>query len=289
MRSSWNASAARAELSAVRGAAAYAIILGSGLAGLADRIGTRVRIPYASVPGLGATSVEGHPGFITLGRIADEPALVFAGRFHRYEGSEANDPSSIVSLAADAGCARIIVTQAAGESYAAVEGRHVDARDGRSFPAGEVRHRARRRVAARRRPAGSAAKPRGLFPGDAPGRHGARLGAALRGDPGAARAAHVPLAEGVLCWTSGPAYETAAEARFAVSLGADAVTMSSLPELIAARRLGLEAASLGWITNHTANISRRRTEHAHVVGMGEAGVRALETILTALFRARRTA
>ncbi|HEY5133306.1 MAG TPA: purine-nucleoside phosphorylase [Candidatus Krumholzibacteriaceae bacterium] len=289
MRSSWNASAARAELGAVRGAAAYAIILGSGLAGLADRIGTRVRIPYASVPGLGATSVEGHPGFITLGRIADEPALVFAGRFHRYEGSEANDPSSIVSLAADAGCVRIIVTQAAGSLTRRLRaGTWMLATDALSLPArfaiepGGVSRREDVRPGARRNREDFSRETR---------RGGtalvsARLSAEIRE---AARAAHVPLAEGVLCWTSGPAYETAAEARFAVSLGADAVTMSSLPELIAARRLGLEAASLGWITNHTANISRRRTEHAHVVGMGEGGVRALEAMLTALFRARRTA
>jgi purine-nucleoside phosphorylase len=263
MRSSWNTSAARAELRAVRGAAADAIILGSGLAGLADRIGTRARIPYSRVPGLGATSVEGHPGFVAVGRIAGEPVLVFAGRYHRYEGPEANAPSSIVSLAADAGCARIIVTQAAGSLTRSLSpGTWMLATDVLSLPA---------RLA--------------VESGGAP-LVSARLSAEIRE---AARAAHVPLAGGVLCWTSGPAYETAAEAGAASCLGADAVTMSSIPELIAARRLGLEAASLGWITNHTANVSRGRTDHAHVVGMGEAGVQALEAILTALFRARRNA
>jgi len=114
----------------------------------------------------------------------------------------------------------------------------------------------------------------------------ARLSAEIRE---AARAADVPLAEGVLCWTSGPTYETGAEARSAAIMGADAVTMSSLPELVAARCLGLEAASLGWITNYTANISERRTDHACVVETGRAGVRSLDAMLTALFRARRGA
>jgi purine-nucleoside phosphorylase len=289
MRSSWNTSAARAELGAVRGAAACAIILGSGLAGLADGLNSRVRIPYACVPGLGATSVEGHPGFVTLGRIAGEPVLVFAGRFHRYEGSEANAPSSIVSVAADAGCARIIVTQAAGSLTRRLKaGTWMLATDALTLPArfavetgGGSRCTDLPSGARRNREDFSREARRG---GTA--LVSARLSAEIRE---AARAARVPLAEGVLCWTSGPAYETAAEARCAASLGADAVTMSSLPELIAARRLGLEAASLGWITNHTANVSQRRTDHAHVVGMGEAGVRALETMLAALFRARRTA
>ena len=289
MRSSWNTSAARAELVAIRGAAADAIILGSGLAGLADVVACGDRIPYACVAGLGATSVEGHPGFITLGRIAGEPVLVFAGRFHRYESFEANAPSSIVSVAADAGCERVIMTHAAGSLTRRLKtGTWMLARDALSLPARlhlGAREAPRREDAswgARRNHEGSSPEVRGgptvLV--------SARLSAEIRE---AARAADVPLAEGVLCWTSGPTYETGAEARSAAIMGADAVTMSSLPELVAARCLGLEAASLGWITNYTANISERRTDHACVVETGRAGVRSLDAMLTALFRARRGA
>jgi len=89
------------------------------------------------------------------------------------------------------------------------------------------------------------------------------------------------LAEGTLCWTSGPVYETAAEARAAALMGADAATMSSYPELIAARREGLEAASLGLITNQAANVSGGRTDHAEVMCAGGAGVRSLLALLEA--------
>jgi purine nucleoside phosphorylase len=72
-------------------------------------------------------------------------------------------------------------------------------------------------------------------------------------------------------------------------MGADAATMSSFPELVAARRLSLEAASLSWITNWTASVSGDKTEHGHVVESGALGVPSLRAILSALVRERRNA
>jgi purine-nucleoside phosphorylase len=278
MRSSWNTHAAPEELRAIRGAAADAIILGSGLAVLAERVAPLARIPYADIPGIGGTTVEGHPGFVSLGRIAEVPVLLFAGRLHAYEGVGVKRLGSIVSLAAHAGCRRIIVTQAAGSLSRWIHpGTWMLATDALWFPS---RH--------------------GPDPGCESRRCGAEPERRRSGAPlvsrelseAIRRAAHealVPLAEGILAWTSGPTYETAAEARSAAFIGADAATMSSFPELLAARRLGLEAASLSWITNYTANVAGARTEHAHVVRMGEVGARALEMMLAALFRARRIA
>jgi purine-nucleoside phosphorylase len=276
MRSSWNTCAVPDELSGIRGAASYAVILGSGLAALADIVAPIARIPYGRVPGLGATTVEGHPGFISLVRIAGEPVLFFAGRFHAYEGVGADGLASLVSLAAGVGCRRLLVTQAAGSLKRKVRpGTWLLATDILRFPA---------RL--------GLDMGRAAYHWDKPGAV-RRIGGPIVSDVlsaeirQAARAAEAPLAEGVLCWTSGPAYETAAEARAAELMGGDAATMSSLPELLAARYLGLEAASLGWITNYTANVSGEWTDHVHVLGMGEVGVRTLERILVAFFRARR--
>jgi len=278
MRSSWNAYSTSEELRAIRGAAVDAVILGSGLAGLADAFDTLVRIPYARIPGFDAPSVEGHSGFVSLNRIAGEPVLLLAGRFHSYEGAGAASLASPVALAAYAGCTRIVVTQAAGSLTRRIPpGTWMLATDAISLPA---------RFASGLNRAPYRKDDSRL------GRRGAvrivsqRLSAALRE---AARAAHVPLADGVLCWTSGPTYETAAEARAAAIAGADAATMSSFPELLAAQSLRMEAACLSWITNYTVSISGGRTDHAHVVGMGEAGAPMLGAMLAALFRARRVA
>jgi purine-nucleoside phosphorylase len=279
MRSSWNTfSSASEELRALRGAAACAIVLGSGLSKLAGGYESLVRIPYERIPGFGQTSVEGHPGFISLCRLAGAPVLLFAGRFHAYEGAGADILASPVTLAKDAGCSSIIVTQAAGSLtrripphgwMLATDVMPLPSRSGLRFD---------------REPFGGA--PRGAGRRPAAPILSKELAAALRRAAGAAR---IPLAEGILCWTSGPTYETAAEARAAASMGADAVTMSSFPELLAARRIGIEAACMSWITNHTANLSGGRTLHADVLDSADAGARSLGAIVASFLRARGTA
>lgn len=260
----------------MRGAAADAVVLGSGLSGLADATDTIARISYARIPGFHAPSVQGHPGFVSLNRISGEPVLLLAGRFHAYEGAGAAALVSPVSLAAYAGCTRIVVTQAAGSLTRRIPpGTWMLAADAFSFPA-------RLASGLDRAPCGGGdcrlERPKTARVVSE------RLSTALRE---AARAAQVPLADGVLCWMSGPTYETAAEARAVAAAGADAVTMSSIPELLAARSLRIEAACLSWITNYTVHMSGERTDHSHVVEMGEAGASMLGAILAGLLEARR--
>jgi purine-nucleoside phosphorylase len=278
MRSLWNTYSASEELRAIRGAAACAIVLGSGLSRLACGLESFGRIPYARIPGFGRTSVEGHPGFVSLCRIAGVPVLLFAGRFHAYEGSGADELASPVSLAAYARCSSVIVTQAAGSLTRRIPARTwMLATDVVSFPSrsglrfcGEPFDGAFRGTG---RPCAVSVVSK-------------ELSGALRN---AARTARVRLAEGVLCWTSGPTYETAAEARAGAFMGADAATMSSYPELLAARRIGIEAACMSWITNDTAAISVGRTAHAEVVESGEEGARSLGALIAAFLRARGAA
>jgi purine-nucleoside phosphorylase len=268
MRSSWNTTSLPEEVRALRGSARCAVVLGSGLADVAGPDDGR-RIPYQRVPGLRPTSIPGHPGFIALRRLGGAPVLLLAGRSHAYEGASPAELAGPAALAAFAGCSRLIATHAAGSLTRRLRpGTWMLATGLGAFPA--------------RLSSGFGRSP---FDG---GRRGLpdvlspSFSAAIRA---AARRAQVPLGEGVLCWTSGPTYETAAEAGAAALMGADAVTMSALPELLAARGLGLEAACLGWITNDTAHVSRERTDHAGVIAMGEAGSRSLETLLAALLAA----
>jgi len=262
----------------MQGAAACAIVLGSGLSKLARGLESLTRVSYARIPGFGRTSVEGHPGFVSLCRLAGVPVLLLAGRFHVYEGAAADVLASPVSLAKYAGCSSIIVTQAAGSLTRRIPTRTwMLATDVIAFPS-------RSGLCFNREPFS------GAFGGT--GRPSAEpvvskeLSAALRRS---ALAARIPLAEGVLCWTSGPTYETAAEARAGAFMGADAATMSSYPELLAARKIGIEAACISWITNYTANISEDRTVHADVLDSADEGARSLGALVAAFLHARGTA
>ncbi|MCX5752154.1 MAG: purine-nucleoside phosphorylase [Candidatus Krumholzibacteria bacterium] len=259
----------------MRGAAACAIVLGSGLSKLALGLESIACVPYERIPGFGRTSVAGHPGFVSLCRLAGAPVLLFAGRFHAYERAGADTLASPVSLAKYAGCSSIIVTQAAGSLARRIPIRTwMLATDVIAFPS-------RSGLRFNREPFGG--PPRGAERSRTAPVVSKGLSATLRS---AARAAGIALAEGVLCWTSGPTYETAAEARAAAFMGADAATMSSLPELIAARRFGIEAACMSWITNYTAAVSENRTVHAEVLESGNEGARSLGAIVAGLLRAR---
>ena len=263
----------------MRGAAACAIVLGSGLSKLACGLESLARVPYASIPGFGRTSVEGHPGFVSLCRIAGAPVLLFAGRFHAYEGAGADALASPVLAREVRGLLVHHRDAGGGESHPPNPAADMDARDRRHPFSFELALPLRPR-AVRRRSSGNRAAPRG-----AP-----RLERALGGAPAlGARGARIPLAEGVLCWTSGPTYETAAEARAGAFMGADAATMSSYPELLAARKIGIEAACMSWITNYTAALSGGRTVHAEVLDSADEGARSLGALVAAFLRARGAA
>jgi purine-nucleoside phosphorylase len=275
MRSSWNTVSALEELRAMRGAASCAVVLGSGLSTLLDGAESLARVPYERIPGFGRTSVAGHPGFVSLCRFAGSLVLFFAGRFHAYEGVGADTLAAPVSLAKHVGCSRIIVTNAAGSLARRIRTRSwMLATDAVALPSREGARIGRGPGGASPRLAGWR-RETPLISKD--------LSAALER---AAREVPMPLAKGILCWTSGPTYETAAEARAGAYMGADAATMSSLPELLAARRLRIQAACLSWITNETAAFSEGRTDHAEVLAGGEAGARSLGALLAAFVRRR---
>jgi purine-nucleoside phosphorylase len=268
---SWNVFSLTEELEAIRGRSELAVVLGSGLSVLAETVERIVRIPYAAIPGLGATSVEGHPGRLTLARIGGKNVLLFEGRFHAYEGHDMEACGAPVSLAAALGSRRIVVTQAAGSlDRRLAPGSWLIPSDVATLPA---------RFA--------------LAPGCVPARQGGEperrrasaplISTRLRSELlEAARAAGIAAAEGTLLWTTGPSYETAAETRAAVLIGARAASMSSLPELMAARALGLDAALASRVTNYAAPLGSERLDHSEVCRRGAGGVPSLGVLLTRL-------
>jgi inosine/guanosine/xanthosine phosphorylase family protein len=238
-----------------------AVILGSGLSALESAAGCGGHIPYTEIGGLCPTTVAGHPGRLSLGSIGGRPLLVLAGRYHVYEGLALSHAGHLAILAHRLGCSRLLCTHAAGALGPGIGAQSwLLASDVIALP-----------FSAR-------ADGRGAAPSRRP-----LISTRLRREiAGAARAAGVPLREGVIFYTTGPAYETGAEARAAAALGAAAATMSTLPELAAARDCGIEAACLGWITNEAANVDGAPIGHDDVVLSGCHGARSLAEILEEL-------
>ena len=207
---------------------AVALVLGSGLGALAGEVEGAVRVEAASIPGLPVPRVPGHAGALVAGRLAGVPVLVVAGRVHMYEGWSAAEVAFATRLAAAAGCGALIATNAAGglnqdfqPADLMVLADHINflgdnpLRGGPSFV-------------------------------DLAGAYDAELRAAAKA---AAGAAGLPVHEGVYLAAPGPSYETPAEIAMFRAWGADAVGMSTVPEVIAARADGLRVAAISAITN----------------------------------------
>lgn len=251
--------------------ARLAVILGSGLSLMEDVVESELSCPYTAVPGLRPTSVSGHAGRLLLARMGERRVMLFAGRHHLYEGFDLESAGAVVTTAASLGCRYIVLTQAAGGLH---RGLPVDSW---LVPADVVFFPSRRRNV---NPARRVMEPEGEVGGG-----GLLIDTYLRDMvAGAVRCVGMTPHAGNVYWTQGPCYETAAEARAAQVFGADAANMSCLPELLAARRTGVAAACLSWITNHTANCSPHRTDHEEIVRMGERSVHTLARIVAELAR-----
>ncbi|MBN2070513.1 MAG: hypothetical protein JW814_03560 [Candidatus Krumholzibacteriota bacterium] len=265
------------------GMADTAVILGSGLSALLQSIDPVESLSFEMIEGCSSPSVEGHPGKLLLVRERGSYTLFFAGRVHLYEGNNdisgrsaersmenrEDHPSSFaVRLASRLGCENLLLTQAAGSLRPELE-------SGSWMLAGDI--------------VSLPYRNNGLFPfqekGLAEGRHRRLIAADFREAlADAARDARVPLFDGTLYWTTGPCYETSAEAAMARLLGADAATMSPIPELVAALAAGLKAACLSWITNPAPNLAGEAVDHAGVVEMGQKGAATLLRIIRELPR-----
>lgn len=241
------------------------LVLGSGLGGLADEVTDEVRIPYAELPVFPQSGVTGHAGQLVAGLLAGTPVIVLSGRAHYYEHGDAAAMRPALEVLAGIGIERLILTNAAGSLRQEMgPGSVMLVTDHINF---------------------TGANP--LF-GEASDRRFVGLTQAY--DPGmraaleaAAAAAGVPLHAGVYMWFSGPSFETPAEIRAASVLGADAVGMSTVPEVILARFLGLRVAACSVITNFAAGMTGRELSHEETQDAAPLGGRRLATILRHVF------
>lgn len=245
---------------------ATGLVLGSGLGHLADAV-EGVAIPYSDLPGFPHAGVSGHNPNLVVGRLEGHPVAVFGGRVHYYE---TGDPAAMrlpLEVLKALGAERLILTNAAGSLRPGmVPGEIMLLSDHINF---------------------SGLNPLIGEPSDArfvpmTDAHDPELRAALKA---AAISAGVPLHEGVYAWYSGPSFETPAEIRAIRTLGADAVGMSTVPEVILARFLGLKVAAISTVTNMAAGLSDEKISHEHTKAMAPLGAAKLEKLLRAYLSA----
>jgi purine-nucleoside phosphorylase len=239
------------------------IVLGSGLGDLAAEVESPIRIAYRDLPGFPMPSASSHAGDLLLGSFAGLPVAVFAGRGHYYEHGNPREMAVPIQVLAQIGAQSLILTNAAGSLRAEVgPGTAMLITDHIAF---------------------SGLNPMIGVHGDKRfvnlvDAYDAQLADHMRA---AARATNIALAEGVYMWFSGPAFETPAEIRFARIAGADAVGMSTVPEVIMARAEGLTVAAVSLITNLGAGMTGKPLSHAETK---EEGAKASER-MCALMRA----
>lgn len=231
-----------------------AVVLGSGLGAMAETLEDPVVIPYPRIPHWPMSTVHGHTGRLVLGRVSGVPVAVMQGRVHLYEGYAPWEVVFPIRVLALAGCGSMVVTNAAGavnESFdpgdlmlildhlnlqgsSPCTGSNLEALGERFFDMTHAYHR--------------------------PYLEAARMAGVERG---------MELREGVYAGMLGPAYETPAEIRMLRTLGADAVGMSTVPEVIAARHAGLKVVGISCMSNMAAGVIDRPLDHREVMEVAE--------------------
>ncbi len=241
------------------------IVLGSGLGAFAETLHGLVKIPYGDLPHLPASRVAGHSGNLCFGSAAGVPVVCMQGRVHYYEGHSIASVVHGVRTMARMGVTRVLLTNAAG----GIEP---------SWSPGDLMivtdHLNLMGTSPLLGPNDDALGVR--FP-DMTEAYSRTLRERLN-QVGAA--AGVSLRAGVYAALTGPSYETPAEIRMLRSLGAHAVGMSTVPEVLALRHMGVEVAALSCITNLAAGISKGVLHHAEVEAVAKARRDALLALIT---------
>lgn len=233
------------------------IVLGSGLGGLASQIEDAVRVPFAAVPGFPAATVAGHSGTVVAGHLSGRSVIALAGRFHMYEGHPPQLAAFPVRVFHALGARTYFASNAAGGirgdlspgDLMIIED-HINL-TGQNPLTGHVEEGDER------------------FP-DMSAAYDPELQDLLRQ---AAATVGVEVKEGVYACLPGPSFETRAEVRMLEKLGADAVGMSTVPEVIVAQALGMRAAGVSCIANAASGIADTPVLHADVL---EVTARAAE-------------
>jgi purine-nucleoside phosphorylase len=240
-----------------------ALVLGSGLGAAAEELDERVEIPYEEIPGWPRSTAVGHAGTLNVGTLAGVPLFMLRGRAHLYEGHPPERVVFGVRVLGRLGVRTLVLTNAAGG---------IDPRYGEGALVLVSDHINLQGSSPLVGPNEEELGPRFVDTSDAY-------------DPGFRSRAHdaaartgVVLHEGVYAAFLGPAFETPAEIRFAHAIGADLVGMSTVPEVLAARHLGIRCLAFSCVTNMAAGLSPEPIDHEAVLEVGER-VRGTFTML----------
>jgi len=227
-----------------------AVVLGSGLGDFADRLAGAYVTPYEDLPNWPPSTVVGHSGRLVIGNIAGRRIAALAGRAHFYEGHDLATVVFAVRVMGRLGVKQVILTNAAGgintgfaQGALMIIDDHINL-----LGSNPLIGRNEERLGVR-------------FP-DMSEVYSSRM---RRIADEAAAAAGIPLTHGVYVATHGPSYETPAEIRYFRKIGADAVGMSTVPEAIAARHMGLDVLGISCITNMAAGVLPGPLNHEEVM------------------------
>ena len=240
------------------------LVLGSGLGGLVDALEDAVTVPYSDLPGFPQPSVSGHAAALVLGTLSGTPVAVLSGRAHYYEEGRADAMRLPLEVLKDIGIDTLILTNSAGSLR-------------EEAPPGSIMLITDHINLAGANPL-IGEKSDARFVG---------MTAAYDADLRAraervAEAEGIGLSTGVYAWFSGPTFETPAEIRMARTLGADAVGMSTVPEVILARFLGMRVLAFSVITNMAAGMTGAELSHEETKTMAPKGGASLARLLTRL-------
>jgi len=243
-----------------------ALVLGSGLGGFADEFTSATRIPYDKIPGFARSTIEGHAGYLVVGKVGDLPVAAMQGRVHFYEGYSASEIVFPMRVFGRLGIRCAILTNAAGAiNLNFNQGALVVIRDHINFQGTNPLIG----------PNDTRFGPR--FPDMSEAYWKPYREMALA----EAERLRIALHQGVYAALSGPSFETPAEIRFFKAMGADMVGMSTVPEVIVANHMGIRVLGISCVTNMAAGILDQPINHAEVLETGER----VKTQFVALLRA----
>ena len=243
---------------------AAAIVLGSGLSALGDELSDKVTIPYSELKGFPGGGVSGHGRDLLIGTMGGKRIAILTGREHYYEHGNAAAMRPALETMADLGASTLLLTNSAGSL------------DERFRPGDLMLISDHINYAGMNPLIGEPTDRRFTNMVDcyAPDLRGKAMGLAQKLD--------IRLNEGIYLWYSGPSFETVAEIQMAIRLGANAVGMSTAPEVILGRFLGLKVWACSSMTNMGAGLSNEQISHEHTKTMAVQGAEKLRKLIPAL-------
>jgi purine-nucleoside phosphorylase len=233
---------------------AVAIVLGSGLGDFADHVVNPIEISSGSIPSYPTSSVAGHEGSLIFGKLRNGsreslPLLIFKGRVHFYETGDLDTTTFPISVAAALGARYLLATNAAGGINPEFsEGDLMLIENYINLTFLNPHHSDQRSVSTPFHTKGSTCLDKHLS----------------QSITDVAALLHIRLRSGTYCWLKGPSYETKAEIEMLHRLGADAVGMSTVPEMILASELGMRVGAISLVSNMAAGLAKGRLSHEEV-------------------------